>query len=395
MQIAFIAVCLVGTWVFWRRKRIDPMLVGFLACLFYFAPALTGRIEFQENTIYRADVAPGAYGVLIIVVLVVIAATWLVDRVPGGSVLALRTRCVPQVLLGMTVCAAVISAFTVGRAYFCVKPLMMLSIDRWYYLAAHCAPLCLAAAVAERAWSVAILVVAVLLLDGLIGFRAGLAIGCMATAMIYGERILSAGWKSLASFMLAALVGSLVFVGMREIMIQAKYPLATFCVARAPEAVSIPGAADSLSRTQSGQPIVEDARRPPPSLNLWRSMMSEPSFIQASLNEVVRQRLTVDRDHLIEQAKTAIPGAWLVFGIDLNAAVSFNLLYQPISVSTNREWNGEQSLGPGLCKRWVSRCCALCARICGRTRRSDHAFQDDTWSRAGDCRRAGQLVGFL
>lgn len=38
MQGAFIATCLLGSWVFWRRRRIDPMLLGFVGCLFYFAP---------------------------------------------------------------------------------------------------------------------------------------------------------------------------------------------------------------------------------------------------------------------------------------------------------------------------------------------------------------------
>ncbi len=330
MPIAFIAVCLVATWMFWRRKRIDPMLLGFVGCMFYFAPALSGHIEFREtNTVYIADVASGAYGVLIVVILVMIAAAWLVDRIAAGPALTLRTRYVPHVLLGMTLCAAVISAFTVGGAYFCVKQAMLLSIDHWYYIAAYSAPLCLATAVAERAWSVAIVAAAVLLLDSFIGFRAGPAIACMATAMIYGERVLSVGWKSLIGLAVATLVGSLLFVGVREVMIQAKYPLAALCVASAPEAVSIPAAPEALPRTQAGQPIAE-APRPPPSLNLWLVMMAEPSLIQATLNEVVRQRLTVGGDHLIQQAKTAVPGAWLIFGIDVKAAVNFNLLSQPI-----------------------------------------------------------------
>jgi hypothetical protein len=330
MQIAFIAVCLVAAWIFWRRKRVDPMLLGFVACSFYFAPALSGRIEFGEmNNVYIADVASGAYSVLIVVMLVMIGAIWLVDRTPACPALTLPIRYVPHVLLVMTLCAAVISAFTVGWAYFCVKQAMMLSIDHWYYIAAYCAPLCLVAAVAERAWSVAIVAAAVLLLDSFIGFRAGLAIACMAMAVIYGESVLSTGWKSLVGLAIATLVGGLLFVGVREVMIQAKYPFAALCVARAPQAVSIPAAPDALPRTQAGQPIAE-APKPPPSLNLWLVMMSEPSLIQATLNEVVRQRLTVSGDHLIQQAKSAVPGAWLIFGIDVKAAVTFNLLYQPV-----------------------------------------------------------------
>jgi hypothetical protein len=331
MQIAFIAACLLGSWLFWRRRRIDPMLLGFVSCLFYFAPALPGRIDINQNFfVYSSAVAPDVYGVLIIVVLTTIAVAWFVDRIPVRAVLSLRVRHVPHVLLAMTVCAAIVSAFTVGRAYFCAKPAMMPSIDHWYYIAAYCAPLCAAAAAAERTWSILILAAAVLLLDSLIGFRAGLAIACMSTALVYGEATLSAGWRSLAIFVLAALAGGLVFVGVREVLIQVKYPLQPLCVAEAAEPVSVPGSSDALPRTRAGQPIVEELPRPPLRADLWTRMMGEPSITQATLNEVVRRRLAVDRTHLIEQVKTALPGAWVVFGIDVSAAVTFNLLYQPV-----------------------------------------------------------------
>jgi hypothetical protein len=71
MQGAFIATCLLGSWVFWRRRRIDPVLLGFVSCLFYFAPALPGRIDVRQNFfVCGAAVAPETYGVLIIVLLV-------------------------------------------------------------------------------------------------------------------------------------------------------------------------------------------------------------------------------------------------------------------------------------------------------------------------------------
>jgi hypothetical protein len=331
MHIAFIAACLLGIWVFWRRRRVDPMLLGFVSCLFYFAPALTGHIQIRQNyVVYSSDVTPDVYGILIIVVLTTIAAAWFVDRIPAGAAPALRLRYVPHVLLGMAVCAATISAFTVGRAYFCFKPAMMLSIDRWYYVAAYCAPLCFAAAAAERAWSILCLALVVLLLDSLIGFRAGLAIAGIATALIYGEASLSSGWKSLAVFVLAVLIGGFAFVAVREAMVQAHYSLRPLCTARTAEPVSLPGSPDAWPRTQSGQPIVPERRRQRFRSDLWVPMMGEPSITQATLNEVVRQRFTVDRAHLIEQLKTAIPGAWVIFGIDLNAAVTFNLLSQPV-----------------------------------------------------------------
>jgi hypothetical protein len=76
MQIAFIALCLVGAWVFWRRRRIDPMLLGFASCVFYFAPALAGRID-KPLMGYSAIIAPDVYGVMIIVMLATIAtACW-------------------------------------------------------------------------------------------------------------------------------------------------------------------------------------------------------------------------------------------------------------------------------------------------------------------------------
>jgi hypothetical protein len=212
---------------------------------------------------------------------------------------------------------------------------MLPSIDRWYYIAAYCAPLCFAAAAAERAWSILAFAAVALLVDSLIGFRAGLAIACMATALIYGEASLSAGWKSLAILMLAALVAGLAFVGVREVMIQAKYPLQAYCVARAAEPVSLPGSPDALPRTRAGQPIVDEWPRRPPRTDLWVRMMGEPATIQATLNEVARHRLAVDHSHLIEQAKTAIPGAWAVFGIDVGAAVTFNLLFQPVLFPAN------------------------------------------------------------
>jgi hypothetical protein len=257
-----------------------------------------------------------------------IGVAWLLDRVPDVTVLAPRGRHAPHALLAIALCAAGVSVFTVGRAYFCVKPVMMPSIDRWYFIAAYCAPLCFAAAAAERAWATVAVAAVLLLLDSLIGFRAGLAIACMATALVYGEAMLSAGWKSFGAVFLAALLAGLAFVGMREVMIQVKYQLEPLCVPTAAEPVHLPGSPDALPRTRAGQPIVDPPRQPFRA-DLLSRMMGEPAIVQMSLNEVVRQHFVVDRSHLIEQLKTAIPGAWVVFGIDLSEAKAFNLLYQP------------------------------------------------------------------
>jgi hypothetical protein len=328
MQIAFIALCLVGAWVFWRRRRIDPMLLGFASCVFYFAPALAGRID-KPLMGYSAIIAPDVYGVMIIVMLATIATAVLVDRVPVAGAVPLRVRHVPHVLLGITLCATMVSIFTIGWAYFCEKPEMMGSIDRWYYVAAYCAPLCFATAVAERAWMVVVLAAAVLLIDSLIGYRAGLAIACMAAALVYGQGIVSAGPRSLAIFVLVALLAGFTFVGLRAVMAQVKYPLRVLCVAPAAEPVSLPGSPDALPRTRAGMPVIEHWPAPELRPNLITQMMGEPSIVQATLNEVVTRRFTVDRAHLVQQVKTALPGSWVVFGIEPRDPVTFNLLYQP------------------------------------------------------------------
>ena len=142
MQIAFIALCLVGGWIFWRRRQVDPMLLGFAACVFYFAPAFPGGMDVHQRLFaYSSPIAPETYGVMIVVVGTTIATAWLVDRVPLRCDVALRVRHVPQVLLGLTLCAFVISTSTVGLACFCDKPVLLGGIDGWYYVAAYCAPL--------------------------------------------------------------------------------------------------------------------------------------------------------------------------------------------------------------------------------------------------------------
>jgi hypothetical protein len=331
MWYAFLAVHFLGGWVFWRRRRIDPMLLGFVACVFYFAPALAGRLDIDQELIaYSAAVAPGTYGVMIVVLLAPIVAAGLVDRVPLTALPPLRVRYVPHVLLGMTLGAATVSALTIGQAYFCEKPVLLGSIDRWYYVAAYCAPLCFATAAVERAWTVLLFAAAMLLLDSLIGFRAGLAIACMATALVYGHNIFAAGLRSLTTFVVVVLVGGLAFVAVRAVMVQVKYPLRVLCVAPAPEAASVAGSPDALPRTRAGTPIVEAWPAPQLRPNLVTQMMGEPLIVQATLNHVVASRFGIDRVHLLQQLKTALPGSWVVFGIEPREPVTFNLLSQPV-----------------------------------------------------------------
>jgi hypothetical protein len=326
MHASFVIVCAACAWLFWRRKRIDPMLLGFIACLYYFAPGLIGRVPAIP---YSLEVVPGAHGVMLVVVLITTAAAWCVDRVPAGVPVSLPVRGVPQALLAIALGAAAVSTFTIGRGYFCEKPIMMASIDRWYYVAAYAASLCFATAAAERARPAVLVAAAALLLaDNLVGFRAGTAIAIMATVLVYGARVVPR-IKPLMWFGAAALVGALVFVAGREAAIQTKYQLAGFCVARAPTPVPLADSPEALPRTRAGQPIVEQMPQVPFETNLIARMFGEPVTIQTTLSEVVRRNFTTDGMYLLDQLKTALPGAGLVFGVNIDDVKSFNLLYQP------------------------------------------------------------------
>jgi hypothetical protein len=323
----FIAACLLGAWAFWRRRRIDPFLLGFAACLFYFAPGLIGRIDVGYIP-YHADIAPQAYGVMTVVVLITTAAAWCIDRVPIGTPLAVRVRYVPHVLLAITLGAATVSVFTVGQAYFCDKAAMLPSIDRWYYIAAYVAPLCFATAAAERAWAVLLAAAMALLADCVIGFRAGAAIALMATAMCYGAQCVGTP-RLLLRFGLLVAVAAVLLMAVREVTVQAKYPLQALCARPAVEPAALPEFLDAAPRTRAGQPIVEHPPRPRFSANLLARLLGEPQVIQASLNEIVRREFTTGRAYLFDQLKSAIPGAALVFGIQPAEVRTFNLIYQP------------------------------------------------------------------
>lgn len=318
MQLVFIAACIGAALLFWHRKKIDPMLLGFAACLVYFSPGLRGRIELNSpGLIYDASIEMGAYWVMVVVVVITTAAAWCVDQIPSTARVIFPTRYVPHVLLTIAAAAGAVSLFTVGRAYFCDKAQLLPSLDRWYYLSAYALPLCVATAWTERRWIIFSAAVILLLADSLVGFYAGSAVALMATALLYGHARVAANRRALIVFGMAVLIGGLTFMLVRHLVSATQKPLRDLCV----PAMGVSAHPTALGWRAPLQSVLGSGK-----LFALAWLGSEPVVIQASLNEVVRRDFRTGSAYLVDQLKNVVPLANSLFGVE---AVRFNQLYQP------------------------------------------------------------------
>jgi hypothetical protein len=299
-QVGLFVVAAAGIWVFWRRERVDPVLVGFLSCVAWFSPGLVGVAGTGE---IRQEIVPGTYAVMAVVVVVVALA----GLVPIRSVhqVGRGKSFVPHVLLVITICAAAASIATVGRWYLHDKELMLPHIGRWHYLAAYAAPLCLAAAVAERVWWVVAAAFVVLLADLYIGFRGGMMMVIIATGLLLAQRVRD--WRS----GLLLVVALLVSISALLLSKQLAYKAGTLWMI----APTAPITAREI--VQARRDRLEHVTAPLRQAHTYTRAISEsePFVIAANLNKVVSEEFMVPLRTIGHQALTALPFALTVFRI--------------------------------------------------------------------------------
>lgn len=233
-QILFIGVSCFCALIFSLRKRIDPLLVGFLSSLIYFSPTLFGRISFAYGAPagdYSSVIVPGAYLSMLIVLLSLTLVALVYDRIPllRESAVRIATPLLAHVLLAISLIGFFVSINTVGVGYLCVEKSDVLArIDGWYYIAAYGAPLAFACGLLARAWGVVALSILLLVADLFVGFRAGISVALIAFGLLFGHW-LREGWRRRAVFFLIIIgVGATLFV-VKQLAWNIKYAAAVDC----------------------------------------------------------------------------------------------------------------------------------------------------------------------
>jgi hypothetical protein len=315
----------------WRR-RIDPLALGFGASLIYFIPGLVGATSFAVDraTTYTASIAPGATGIMAMVLASTICASVLVDRLsPVARIRVSFGNLLPPVFLAIVSAGAAISITSVGAYYFCTDKAVMLGrIDGWYYLAAYALPLSLVSAVAARQLWVAAAAAVFVAADLYIGFRASAAISLLGVALVLAPM----AFRSRRG--VAGYVGALAFGGAMLFMFpQFTWSLKYMANEACPVAVSTTASPTPIeittdSPTKQLKHLAEELQTARPYYQAF--LQSEPFVIQTVLSEVVRQDFRTDGSYLVDQILTGVPAGVTLFGLSPTAPTSFNELFQPV-----------------------------------------------------------------
>jgi hypothetical protein len=238
LEIAYLAMVMVGVVFFYRRRRSDALLVGFVASCLYFLPGLLGEIRFPyggDAGFYASAIAPGAYGVMLLAVGTLITVTFGYDRFFGRTgrapVLPLYDQVLPEALLAITVVGFAASIDTVGKGYLCIEKQDMLEhINGWYYIASYAAPFALVSAVAARKWWIAALALIVLAADMFIGFRASTSVAIVALCLAFGQALFQDAKRRNVFIVVALASGAGLFV-MKQLAWNIKYTVSVDCAA--------------------------------------------------------------------------------------------------------------------------------------------------------------------
>lgn len=238
LEIAFVAMIIGGAVFFFRRKRSDALLVGFVASCLYFLPGLFGTIRFPyggDSGFYASAIVPGAYGVMLLALGTLIAGTWGYDRFfgrPGRTLsLPLFDQALPEALLAIAAVGIVASIDTVGKGYLCIEKQDMLDhLNSWYYVASYAAPFALVSAVAARKWWIVALSLIALAADMFIGFRASTSVAIVALCLAFGQALFE-GAKRRNVFIVAAVVAGAGLFVVKQLAWNIKYTVSVDCTA--------------------------------------------------------------------------------------------------------------------------------------------------------------------
>ncbi len=332
-QFAFVALCVIGMAVFLRRKKVDPLSVAFGSCLIYFMPGFFGWITFsygaEVGETYDATMAPGAYVVMMMIIVSVTVTALLFDRVNIGPIIhAPFAKYTPAIFLVVVIGAGFVSLATVGPYYLCLdKNLMLAHIDRWYYYAAYALPLALVSAVAARQYWIAMFAAVLVFCDVYIGFRMTAAISLLGSAMLIGGWLFQ-GWRKAASVTAIILLSGASLFIINQFAYNLKYSSAGACEEKA---------------LSTGEMALWQIRKvtPKEQMRFFMSVVkkgdifidaivqSEPFVTQSVLNETIRQEFRTGGRYLIDQILTGVPGGVTIFGLDLDGTPTFTELFQP------------------------------------------------------------------
>ena len=238
LEIAYVAMVIGGAVFFYRRKRSDALLMGFVASCLYFLPALFGAIRFPyggEAGFYASAIAPGAYGVMLLALGTLLAVTFGYDRSFGGTrravALSLYDQALPEALLAITIVGIAASIDTIGKGYLCIEKQDMLEhINGWYYIASYAAPFALVSAVAARKWWVAALALLALAADMFIGFRASTSVAIVALCLAFGQALFQDAKRRNVFIVVALASGAGLFV-VKQLAWNIKYTVSVDCTA--------------------------------------------------------------------------------------------------------------------------------------------------------------------
>jgi len=238
LEIAYLAMVIGGVVFFYRRKRSDALLVGFVASCLYFLPGLFGQIRFPyggDAGYYASAIAPGAYGVMLLAVGTLIAVTFGYDRSFGRTrravALPFYDQVLPEALLAITAVGIVASIDTVGKGYLCIEKQDMLEhINGWYYIASYAAPFALVSAVAARKWWIAALALLALAADMFIGFRAATSVAIVALCLATGQALFQDPKRRNVYIAVVLAAGAGLFV-IKQLAWNIKYTVSVDCTA--------------------------------------------------------------------------------------------------------------------------------------------------------------------
>ena len=276
LEIAYLAMVIGGVVFFYRRKRSDALLVGFVASCLYFLPGLFGQIRFPyggDAGYYASAIAPGAYGVMLLAVGTLIAVTFGYDRSFGRTrravALPLYDQVLPEALLAITAVGIVASIDTIGKGYLCIEKQDMLEhINGWYYIASYAAPFALVSAVAARKWWVAALALLALAADMFIGFRASTSVAIVALCLATGQALFQDPKRRNVYIVAVLTAGAGLFV-IKQLAWNIKYTVSVDCTAArtvapvAPKLTSVPPTMQPATSVGAGSaPVASVASTP-------------------------------------------------------------------------------------------------------------------------------------
>jgi hypothetical protein len=333
MQILFIILAALGSAYFLYRKAVDPIAAAFGASILYFAPAFFGHIKFSKGYTeggkylgeYASTIHPAAYGCMIIVLMAVVSAAAIFDRIPVRHIRRLPgDRFTPSILALIIVVASIMSIRTVSTYYLCAdKSITLTQIDSWYYWAAYALPLCLVSAVVLRQWVIAALCVLLLGADIFVGFRVNAAV-CLVSLLILIGWMLFHGKRSALMFIGIVAIGGMSLFVVKTLAYNIKSIYAVTCIFDdAPHEIVIVGRSDSRAAVkQFARAFTLGSTYTDSILN------SEPFVIQAILNETIAQQFRTPADYLGKQVLSAIPGGATIFGLSLGDVPLFSDLFK-------------------------------------------------------------------